>query len=53
MKTCIKRYERAASIWFEDADGKRDLVVDIYGPEERREAIIAALLAVGIITKDS
>lgn len=49
MKTIIRRYDHGgARVYLED-EGCRDLVVDIYEPEERREAIIAALIGAGII----
>lgn len=50
-KAKINRYDHGgARIWIEDSDGKRDLVVDIYEPEERREKIIKALIESGIIS---
>lgn len=53
MKMKINRYDHGgARIWLEDDTGKRDLVVDIYEPEDRREAIIAAIIGAGIIPAD-
>ena len=49
----ISRYEHGgARLWLENENGHRDLVVDIYEPKERREAIIAALIGAGIIPPD-
>lgn len=48
--TKINRYDHGgARIFIERERGGRDLIVDIYEPEERREAIIAALIGAGII----
>lgn len=48
--TKINRYDHGGGrIFIEYANGTRDLVVDLYEPEERREAIIAAMIAAGII----
>lgn len=49
-RTVINRYDHGgARIFIERENGSRDLVVDIYEPHERREAIIAALIASGIV----
>lgn len=49
-QTKINRYEHGgARIFIEKESGGRDLIVDIYEPEDRREAIIAALIGAGII----
>ena len=52
-KLRINRYEHGgARVMLEDHAGRQDLVVDIYEPEDRREAIIAALIEAGIIPPD-
>lgn len=55
-ETKINRYDHGgARVWIEKANGGRDLVVDIYiyEPAERREAIIAALVATGVIPPET
>ena len=46
----INRYDHGgARVFVERENGSRDLIVDIYEPEDRREAIITALIGAGII----
>lgn len=47
----ITRYDHGGGRLFFERDGKRDLIMDIYDdePGERREAIITAVLAAGIL----
>lgn len=45
----INRYEHGGARVYLVRNGKRDLVMDIYGTEERREVIIKAVLATGIL----
>ena len=40
----VERYEHGGGrVWGEGESGRRDLVLDLYSPEERRESILAAL----------
>lgn len=48
-ETKINRYDHGGARIFLQNGDRRNLVVDIYEPEERREAIIAAIIAAGII----
>lgn len=52
----VCRYEHGgARIYFDRAGGVRDLVADLYDDEraERREAIIGALIAAGILPAET
>lgn len=46
----LHRYDHGGGrLFVEKENGGRDLILDIYGDRERRDQIIAALVAAGII----
>jgi hypothetical protein len=48
-RTIINRHDHGGARIYVERGDHRDLVVDIYEPEARREHIIAALIGAGII----
>lgn len=51
MKTYYHKYRHAGGrIYIQHDDGKRDLIVDLYAPAERRDAIVKVLLEAKIIS---